>query len=368
MEPTTQQNKKQEHASESPKLFILAGPHKTGSSYVQESFENEYFIPNSELSKKTFIPFVNGSKWKNLATYVKYIKSESSDVQLTKLVAIINNSSKSVVLPSEAFDSFKEKHFLYLQGLFPKFKIHVVLVYRELTTWMLSSSNQRAKYDSTINPFLTRSFFLNPEGSDDSLVHKLQSSIEAAISVFGRESVTLIDYYGVKSAGLDLFEVMLQIVNVHSHAPVEVISQNPSADLVNGQLLDIINDFRASRGCLYLKMKPAVWDRLRSDINPPTVKYSLTLLKMLSNFMDEQLRSKYGDLMLYQNRTAALEAMSAASYEEVDTSSIIRASGRSMTNSHRYSRSPRGSNEGTKDAAALAAWDAIYKRVSMNCK
>jgi hypothetical protein len=145
----------------------------------------------------------------------------------------------------------------------------------------------------------------------------------AYIGGLGRENVTIVDYYGARAANKDLFHVMLHILGIHSHVTPPAQEKNPSTDLVNSQLLQILNDFRVGRGCPELTSLQVI-AKLRAELSPPVTRFDGRLIKMYGDVVDARFRGKYGDRIIHGNRSTSLEAAAKVKYEEGDRSKLFR--------------------------------------------
>ena len=323
------------------RLIILAGPHKTASSYIQSSLFSLSQKRVAGLVDNFYMPTFNGDShpWKvhqYIATYFLTEFPERTDTfsQVEALFEEMFSSPKDILICSEVFDKLDVMGVTRLRAKFePHFsKILVVLTYREMLSHMLSQGNQQATSPNpNIDPFLSH-FFVD---MNQRAASQTSAAINAMVRVVGRENVTIVDYYGVQAADKDILVAILEVIGVknasdvaaHLNSSDDVHNNLSKTELVERQFVAILNDFRILYGCPEIVFKSGkVLSKSKQNLLKkfPMMKIDLSLFVHLSGIFDSKLRGDLGDRIVFGNRTQNLLAAHNVKYEEVDVRAVIR--------------------------------------------
>jgi hypothetical protein len=229
------------------------------------------------------------------------------------------------ILSSETFSSiFKtEEHFNKLKSFLGNYSVHVTLFYREPATLYHSLYTQHIKlFSIPLRPFnqFVEDFY--PRYRD--VLH--YEVIDRYVSAFGRENVTIIDYYGALAENKDLLRVMLcDVYNVLCNASMLPSHKaNESPDMLPHHMFYLVRNYMLATGCnMNTNMEPLrmigivkKYVSLTSEV--PKREVSISMMKEKAKAIDKAVREEYSDIILYNNATASTLARESLTIFEVD--------------------------------------------------
>ncbi|RYH07323.1 hypothetical protein EON65_41895 [archaeon] len=235
----------------------------------------------------------------------------------------LGNNNRTII-SSESFSTFhKDSQFAALKNFLSGHSYHIVAVYRDPLTLLQSSHSEVTKNAHG----QVRSFRTYLTGFSTSYKNTFFfPSFDRYVKNFGRENVTILDYYGMAAAQRDIVKVLLcDVVDIlcKERYP-ESPPVNVKVDTLPYELFEMVNNQLTSMGCkqgkhvtdhdqlLVIQGYREIAKRL------PTRYLHLDMVTELARLVDAQIREKYGDIMLYNNRTASAEARTRAQVIEVD--------------------------------------------------
>lgn len=353
--------------------LVHVGPPKTGSTWIQTLIyseistilekENFYPVPHKLYDKITQDPSAKG-----LALYsclVPELYIQPCDMILEEIKEEISNRlvlKQNIYTSSEAFAS-KNLNLTKLFDYFTGFEIRVIAEYRERLSWFISIHNtlqlmylNQPNIDEAFKIGEYRDSVLEKQNFIH-LVHRILHHIPES-------NLFLYDFYGVESTGLDIMEAIIETaIKELSKDSVNMIKQkitmlkrskivNHSEDMRIAQLF--IHNLKKNnitkeniqgnqRVCFFNSLLPTLDENCkinpmqnqnnssnRLSLNTPCQSFtsfniceiqmnkldihcvrSSRLLKMrkIAEITDNEVRLKFGNILLYGNITANYETM-----------------------------------------------------------
>lgn len=218
------------------RAILHIGPHKVASTYLQAKLCQErdtleqlgYAIPIADTCKKC--------RAKHFAGVAFQLKGEtnkagryscSSDLPVTELKDFLqsHNSGGAVILSSEEFDDLNEDQVAELANILSDYDTTIVSYYRlkleHFVSYFTQLQKGRERPISFLDFFWSKISKLNPEaGPADPMTRLNGLCYKRVLESFGRhfgvENLVVINYNGLKAAGLDPWEVMVKEVLGHT--------------------------------------------------------------------------------------------------------------------------------------------------------
>eukprot|EP01031_Cornospumella_fuschlensis_P026110 gene26110-31528_t len=252
------------------------------------------------------------------------IKTNSHYYYLDDFYRHCLDSGKRVVISSETFSTLnQESQFANLKRFIGNNSVHIVAVYREPLTRLQSIHSEiYKKANGVVRSF--HSFVTEYAEVKDAFFY---SFIDRYVQHFGRENVTVLDYYGMEAIGRDVTRVVLcDVADVLCAEPYPSASRfaNERVDMLPYELFEMVTSFLAEFGC---KMAPEtrgppqlriIHGYAEAAKHLPTHEVPYSALSLLASVADAEVREKYEDIMLYSNRTATAEALTRAKVTEIN--------------------------------------------------
>eukprot|EP01031_Cornospumella_fuschlensis_P046779 gene46779-57286_t len=183
------------HRGKDAKIILHIGPSKTGSTH----FQGQTLLMASMLNEAGFCK--NGSDFVKLEHAFSLEIEANSHRHLKDFYKRCLDSGKRVIISSEAFSAYqRHSQFAALKRFIGTNSVHIVAVYREPLTRLQSAHSQITKGAQGVvqsfgtfameNAWLKGAFFY--------------SFIDRYVQHFGRQNITVLDYYGMEAIGRDV--------------------------------------------------------------------------------------------------------------------------------------------------------------------
>jgi hypothetical protein len=188
--------------------IIHIGPHKTGSTHLQE-----FFMKNAKVLRTMnyLQPFNSIKEAHILADALKVGRYD--DPIILKLKEIIIRRKYNVLLSSEGLSVMGSMRAVQkLKDIFKSYNCIIVYVFREAITRILSHYSHMFGSDlhKELPPF--KEFLTNELKINTTTYHQgLQVILlKRFTTIFGAENIIILDYYGIISQQKDIADVFLQ--------------------------------------------------------------------------------------------------------------------------------------------------------------
>lgn len=307
-------------------VILHIGPHKTGSTYIQQAFNRL----NTSLYLAGYCWDADGKAKKHhlLATHLYNNHKGLTSLRNYPVLFKCLNESRKVIISSETFSAFANQKVLSrLKGFFAGHSVHVVAAYREPLSLFYSIYTEVIKNTDHALPF--GSFLLQHYKEHWRAFH--YDSIRHFERTFGREHLTVVDYYGVLAADRDIAQVLLcEVIGILCDAAIRADEPtNARPNMIPYNIFHIVRNYIRALGCSFHgnfnHFQAVRLIRSYADVAAivPVLTTNLGMLAELSRRIDEDFRKAYGSIMLYDNRTAAVAATKRFSIVEVDESEFL---------------------------------------------
>eukprot|EP01041_Mallomonas_annulata_P012819 gene12819-27032_t len=343
-----------------PKIFLFIGPHKTGSTSIQQYFfqnrkvfseEWNYDLHDSlETSSNQINRFKNNCQFR---TTIQNATMEGLNINETKNYLLLKQflkksliNQRNVILASECFSvvnhspiSFPMNTFKKIfqnlitsfEILFQHFDVKVIIVYRELISQFISRykmhlrlniSVYRAHRSSSLSDLLLLQPFIDYE-----------YLIQHYGRIFGMKNIILVDYYGSIQNGLDLRYIMTcKVIGIMCENQPNQPFTSKNSNTTIYEILKIFHLFASTHSftstgtgiCDFDQMKML---HLANTINwpkiIPLITYDNTYYRQMSYDTDLRLRATFKGTLVYGNRTANIDAATRSKLTELDRYAIL---------------------------------------------
>jgi hypothetical protein len=320
-----------------PKAIVHIGPHKTSSTRIQAyiaRFVKELERENVCWMQGTLNPKPKSdNKMKHLALFAYAIRTHTDPFgTIPKMKAFFENSlanNRSIIISSEELDQCQLEEVKVLRDMLTGFAVKIVFVYRELLSHMVSLQFEfgRLEHNSNFSTPFSSHLFKNMDRVP-SILDPAQV-LEPYEAVFGRDSVVVVDLYGVNAAKKDIARVVVcevagGLCNSKNAMKADMSSMNnPSYSLIHSQVFShyyaYVSKFNRGkcRFCnpslfaAYKDFNARLIRDITAKIAPavPVVQSRLGMLIPLAERIDAQLRADYGPRILYGDPAANLRVM-----------------------------------------------------------
>jgi hypothetical protein len=230
---------------ESPAIFLLVGPHKTGCTTLQnylvtyrESLEakNLYLPPPTLFNHaKDFHHFVVDLHRMSSLTKEQY-QSESSYVLIRGFLSDCLQHKRNAVLASESFSHFEyynDPNFIVLlRELFEGFRVKVIIVYRERLARFVSLYAEYMKKGQSIHNWRRWEgfeVFLRSEWECCANVCEEMVDTYGSLVKDSTRDMIVIDYYGASNKSLP-FVMLCEIMGVSCDEELPRLRWNSAGD------------------------------------------------------------------------------------------------------------------------------------------
>lgn len=226
----------------SKKLFIHIGPHKTGTTYIQQSLSRHREFLDSVGLYYPLIP--HASRFQRFAhhTVVKWIKEKKS----SEIIGFTRSLKKITLLSSEEFSHLNENNIKYFVNQIPDTEVEIIYSKRRLAPLLVSRWQEYVKHGGTESWSV---YFLKHllKDSKRNLINGV-GTLTHWSDLVGKSSIHILDYEQCIAEDLDIADALLQII-MGAEAPRVGTGKsiNPSLDSTHTELLRWVNlHFQAS--------------------------------------------------------------------------------------------------------------------------
>ncbi|MEJ0049594.1 MAG: hypothetical protein WDN04_28550 [Rhodospirillales bacterium] len=248
-----------------PNFVIHAGPHKTGSTYLQRCLE---FNAPRLLERGILVP----GEWNHSAANPSHdglirrlnsaglaeLDSKFEEWRRARLNTVVISSEDIAILPPEQLDM--------LRALIGPDQFVVVFYVRRWSELVTSGWQETVKQGSPL-PFLEYVLHrvCNPEECSEI---NIEPGLNRLIDAFGRKAMRLVSYSNVLDAGLNLFRHFARnFLGVADLAPIAAERVNASLSAAETELIRELNRIdQASGAPVTSRMSVALHD-MRDDID-----------------------------------------------------------------------------------------------------
>lgn len=300
-------------------VILHIGPPKTATSHIQGALHRL----REELGHEGYCwPIADGDTHKLHAIGNAFKAGHAGPDQQVALVQHCLRSGQKVIFSSEKMSAVDTKAgFEHIRKLFSGRRIHIVAAYRESLTVSYSYYNQCGRYKPDVLPFsnyLTRNY-------DHLFAHMFHSSFANYAQEFGKENMTIIDFNGVMAVKKDMAHVFLCEM-LGAQCNMEIIPDersHPSLDLLTHYLFILVRNLAKTLQCKVSlskqKYRKIVDGYEELDLKAlPVNELRFEGMAELARRVDAEIRRDFSDIMLYNNREAAMSALNKFSVREVD--------------------------------------------------
>ena len=314
-------------ASNNVTVHLHIGLHKTGTTSLQD------FLSRMSLRKEGFCwPGFEGHG-KSLSSIPLTILS-SNKYPANQLTALENcfKSNLSVILSAEDFSVLNLEKIRVLKNTIIQtgerlnlaISFHVIMVYREPLTRLYSNYCERARSDRITGTLDFLNYTL-AHSEDKAKSTYAMTALDRYEEIFGRDKITIVDYDGVMAANQSLVHTIVCSTmkifcnDQNHHEPM----LNEKANMIHLHLLYMMNlEIKAHGyhlcgwGNKLTSLVSPQFKLMEKDI--PVRRVNLRSLWTDFHQADKKFRHKYGSVMIYNNKTAAVEALKSLEVEEID--------------------------------------------------
>ena len=227
----------------SAKLFIHIGPHKTGTTYIQETLSKHRDYLLSIGLNYPIIP--SASKFHRHAhhTFVKWIKEKKS----SEINSLTGSLEKNTLLSSEEFSHLSKNHINYFINQIPDIDVEIIYSKRRLGPLLVSRWQEYVKHGGTESWSV---YFLSHllKDSKRNLINGVDTLTHWS-NLVGKSRLHILDYERCLEEGLDIADVLLHVV-LGPDAPHLGTGKsiNPSLDAAHVEMLRLVNLHFQSKG------------------------------------------------------------------------------------------------------------------------
>jgi hypothetical protein len=320
-----------------PQAIVHIGPHKTSSTRIQAfvaRFVKELEDANIYWMQEKLNPEPNSDNMiKHLSLFAYALRRHTDPFgTIPKMKAFFENSlanNRSIIISSEELDQCLLEEVKLLRDMLTGFDVKIVFVYREFLSHMVSLQFEfgRLEHHSNFSTPFSSHLFKNMDRVP-SILDPAQV-LQPYEAVFGRDSVVIVDLYGVNAAKKDIAHVVVCEIAGALCNNTEALQadmsgmNNPSYSLIHSQVFShyyaYVSKFnhgkcrfcKPSLFAAYKDFNARLIRDIRSKSAPavPVVQSHLGMLLPLAERIDAQLRADYGHQVLYSDPAANLRVM-----------------------------------------------------------
>jgi hypothetical protein len=228
-----------------PTLYLHVGPHKTGSTYLQAEFTDQWkaLLSQGVLYPETGREFLRGHH--NIAWFFKgrQLINIQRPVLHERLMTLANSESEKILLSSENFMRLADTDLKELRSYFPRYDFHTIYFQRRDPKFFLSLWNETIKHGS-ISPLnetdldsLAASYAYNPFDHDEN-IFRLKAGLGGEVTSF--------DYTEMRSQGANILDVVCDLLKVRLNSIVKTV--NPSLPIETLELIRAANIYSKGLG------------------------------------------------------------------------------------------------------------------------
>eukprot|EP01040_Poterioochromonas_malhamensis_P015606 gene15606-17494_t len=334
------------------KVYLHIGPHKTATSSIQHSIHH---IRDDLMKKGICWPsFTNKREWlvpipHKAVNELALDLAERSEVTPSILHATQKcfHQNLSVILSGEQFCVLNHSQITLLKdailsvvpsGMEIEFK--VIMFYREWLSRFYSffgeiartprfvNNSTRLSYMSSFSRYLHHFF---DYGEDITELNTLELANRYK-SVFGKESLVIVDYDGMKASGKSVISLFLcDIMKIDcSHVKIEKSVKNKQSHMGYLHLAYLVYYDVNAAGLSLCNRDTWTYNFIdyyqNIDLQVPMVRNHVRFLHQHAKEVDTKFRREYGAEMLHSNQSAPLETIDNFVAVELDEAFVMSSS------------------------------------------
>jgi hypothetical protein len=324
-------------------VYIHIGPHKTGTTYLQNVFSLN--LPKLQ-GKNVCVPVKNGTLPSQLAKtfsiFSREIISNISESQNSFFPSFRDCFEKNMdlLISAEAlskFDSLRVhslKKFLDSAAHGHDYRVKVVVVYREWLVRLHSFYNFESflsgKKVGNVNSFLEYIAFTNQEK-----LHREDMNLymETWSSVFGEQNMIMIDYYGVKAAKQSFGKMFFcEVLHIFCEQP-ETVDDYGEVNVRGASLLshyvNIFDNFLNSRNLRSCRLSRLYQENIidglaNQNFALPVIKTDFSFLLKERLALNEDMFQKYQSKMIFGDKGANELVIRSFSLDFLDINALYQ--------------------------------------------
>ncbi|RYH29431.1 hypothetical protein EON65_08530 [archaeon] len=329
-------------------VILHIGPSKTGTSHLQALLkrfsslllENGYCYPDhSKGGQKMFndLPI--------------HIMSNKPMNDIDKAVQDCFKQKKKLIFSCEVLAQLSQpEHFAKLREYFAGKKIYVLATYREPLSLSYSFYNQMRKslnnIAETFSEYLQHGFaafenrmkYRELQGYEAMLAGTVtgarkhggkEGNVTVASMGIGRDSMTILDFYGAIAAHKDFAYVficeVLGIICNENYPPD--LGNNPSVNLLPYYLMHTVSQYVERKKCRIKGQLGVGMLKRYMQVNTTDLPVSivdLTELREQARIVDQSVRNNYYDIMLYSNIEMNTRVRESMVLYDIDEAAMLK--------------------------------------------
>lgn len=301
------------------------GPPKTATSHIQHNL----IRLRDEIDQAGWCYPVDTQKELHAIGEKLRLGDPIKEAHRKKIHSCLQNGKRLIFSTERLGQSTSNRGFKVIQEFFKGYKVHVVVAFRDSLTMAYSWYNQATRNAKT-SMVLTFGDHLSREFSQyDRRV--LSNAIFEYGEVFGKQNMTIIDFYGMIAAKKDPAYVFLcEIVGILCDSFIKPTEDNVSTDLKPYYLFNFVKNFAYSLGCKF--SSEDAYESILERYGDSNITRTLPVLSSqnlyvanIARHIEQEVRAKFGSVMIYQNATANEAARAKLRVEEVDEAEFFRS-------------------------------------------
>ncbi|WP_430459481.1 hypothetical protein ACQUQU_09705 [Thalassolituus sp. LLYu03] len=242
-------------------LYLHVGPHKTGSTYVQElcTGKSEVMAAAGLLYPKEYFRLYGHHD------ICKVFNSHDDEVVFHSVVDKWKKQGCDILLSSEKLSLMSGDFFRKLKGLFPEYAFKIIYYYRSPSDRMVSQWQELVKhgFTSSFPEFFAKSFFRVSQKGD--IGHeRFLTDLE---SVVGRENMVFIDHKRCVSEGNSM-QALMSVVGLNGLVEDDNVRRNLSLPIAKAELFRALNIAQQRSDCDASENVRLAFNRLRLAKEP----------------------------------------------------------------------------------------------------
>jgi hypothetical protein len=225
-----------------PQFLLHIGPHKTASSFLQESLDKNadiiskfgYHVLTKEKYGAVFALTLKKNAQQKIPEHSKWYTDQVDLFQ--EFVTTIRRRNMSIILSSEELDDLKENAMAMLRDMLAGYNTTIIFFHRERLQLLRSTWAEMTRVNCTLKfiSFLSNQMQRN---LTDFGGLEMSETLHRYTKAFGSVSLHIILYDALVTLHLDplkyIFRHILGISDIPLRPIVKVVNQSPKSDLFN---------------------------------------------------------------------------------------------------------------------------------------
>jgi len=327
-------------------VFIHIGAHKTGSTHLQSFLVSNW----KELEREKVCLPTHNHQAKDFSDILGDIRANNSHSEHLLKMRKCLEQEMNVVFSAEDLCGLQTHDIQNFKSLILSaageidIQIKIILYYREWLNFIYSTYAELAKFYNAGAVSFPEFLLMKDDVLQASNSINFQKMITNYGSVFGKENMILVDFYGVEATGKDIAQVFVcDILKVmcketselnnkeHEEVGGVVKHENEKPNEVYLHYIYLFNSYlnnHLMEFCLrdYHTNAAYVNDLTKRSISFPSVISRMIFLRDNAVEQDREFHTEYGQIMLYGNHSANVEKVQAFQIEEVNIEQFSRNS------------------------------------------